>query len=99
MRTLLQIIVRNVVVATTKPSSKQKASVISTDQRRSRHKDKSTTHATVAPLSTSLHGIDSSMPGIADVALCDDGKPAVYITQDETIRSADDLERFRSTQD
>ena len=80
MRTLLQIIVRNVVVDTTEPSSEENDS-------------------TVAPLPTSVHGIDSSMPGIADVGMCDDGNPAVYITQDETIRSAGDLERFRSTQD
>ena len=84
MRTLLQTIVHNVVVATTMPSSRQNASVTSTDQRRRRHNVGSTTHATVAPLSTSVHGwkkpIDSSMPGIDDVGLGEDGNPAVYIT-------------------
>ena len=73
MRTLLQTIVHNVVVATTMPSSRQNASVTSKDQRRRRHNVGSTTHATVAPLSTSVHGwtkpIDSSLPGIADVGL------------------------------
>ena len=106
MRTLLQTIIHNVVVATMMPSSRQNASVTSTDQRRRRHKKESTTHATVAPLSTSVHGwtkpIDSSMPGIADVGLRDDGNPAVYITPRRKypfVLSASDLERFRSTHD
>ena len=91
MRTLLQTIIHNVVVATMMPSSRQNASVTSTDQRRSRHKKKSNTHDTVAPLSTSVHRwrkpIDSSMPGITDVDLWEDGNPAVYITPKTSIRS------------
>ena len=100
MRTLLQTMVHNVVVATTMPSSRQNASVTSTDQRRRRHKEKSTTHATVAPVTTSVHGrtkpIDSSVPGIADVGLREDGNAAVYHIN-QSVPSASDLERFRST--
>ena len=74
--TILQTLVPNVAAATV-PSSKQKDALISTDQqgdrRRKRHKEESTTHATVAPLSTSGHGleklINSSMPGIVNVIM------------------------------
>ena len=71
MTTILHTLVPNVVAVATMPSSKQKDSVTSTDQqgvrRRKGHKEDSTTSATVAPPSKSVHGleksIDSSMPG------------------------------------
>ena len=54
--TILQTLVPIVVAVATVPSSKQKDALISTDQqgdrRRKRHKEESTTHATVAPPST-----------------------------------------------
>ena len=71
MTTILHTLVPNVVVAATVPLSRQKDSVTSTDQhgarRRKPHTEESTTRATVAPPSASVHGlkksIDSSMPG------------------------------------
>ena len=90
MRTLLQTIIPNVVVAPTMPSSRENASVTSTDQRRRRQDEESTTHTTVAPLSASVHGrtksIDSSMPGIVDVGLGENGNPgSMYHPQNENI--------------
>jgi len=82
-RTRLQTSVHNVVVATTMPSSRQNALVTSTDHRSRRHKEKSTTHATVAPLSTSAHGpeksVHISMPGTVNVirVLSRDSRTAV----------------------
>ena len=75
MTIIFQTLVPNVVAAATVPSSRKKDSLISTDQqgarRRKRHKEESTTRAAVAPLSTSVHGleksIDSSMPGTVTV--------------------------------
>ena len=75
MTTILQTLVPNVVAAATVPSSRHRHSITSTDQqgvrRRKRHKKESTTRATVANLSTSVHGleksINSSMPGIVNV--------------------------------
>ena len=75
MTTIFQTHFPNVVAAATVSSRKQKDALTSTDQqgdiRRKRHKDESTTRATVAPLSTSVHGleksINSSMPGIVNV--------------------------------
>ena len=75
MTTTLQTLVPNVVAAATVPSSRQKDSMTSTDQqgarRRKRHKKEFTTRATIAPPSTSVHGlkksVDSSMPGTVTV--------------------------------
>ena len=75
MTTILQTLVPNVVAAATVPSSRHRHSITSTYQqgarRRKRHKEESTTRATVANLSTSVHGleksINSSMPGIVNV--------------------------------
>ena len=75
MTTVLQTLVPNVEAAVTVPSSRNKDSLTSTDQqgvrRRKRHKKESTTRATVAPASTSVHGLDTSidrsMPGTVNV--------------------------------
>ena len=84
MTTIFQSLVPNVVAAATVPSSRQKDSLTSTDQQgarhRKRHTEESTTRATVAPLSTSVHGleksINSSMPGTVNVIrlLCMDSR-------------------------
>ena len=87
MTTILQTLVPNVVAAATVPSSRYRDSLTSTNQQgarhRKRHKEESTTRATVAPLSTSVHGleksINTSMPGIINVIrmLSRDSQPAV----------------------
>ena len=73
MTTIFQTLVPNVVAGATVSSSRLRDSLTSTDQprHRKRHKEESTTRATVAPLSTSVHGleksINSSMPGTVNV--------------------------------
>ena len=75
MTTIFQTLVPNVVAAATVPSSRQKDSLTSTDQEgarhRKRHKEESTTRATVALPIDIMHGleksIDSSVPGIFNV--------------------------------
>ena len=71
MINLKQTVVLIVVVATTMPSGRQNAPVTSTDRHHRRHKEESTTHATVALPLAPVHGrakpTDRSKPGIVDM--------------------------------